>query len=207
VTDLRAAPGARRRTKSEGPTVTAETTAGSSVTSGVRGRVVRPATVTCSWRSTDVTVPAKGRVPKWCGTSCRHRAWEQTRAAASGRSAVDVVERVVERVVTVQLPVPQSRPTQAALPVPVPSAPTGSLGAAADRTGPAAGHRPHLHPRPERDPADVRRGAASAQPPADALTLERHPSCLVSGEVEPPPDGGHGGTDRTSCRPDQAAGN
>ncbi len=35
-----------------------------------------------------------------------------TRAAASGKAAVQVVERVVERVVTVQLPVPQSRPTQ-----------------------------------------------------------------------------------------------
>jgi len=104
------------------------TTAGSSVTAGVRGRVVRPATVTCSWCSTDVTVPAKGRVPKWCGTSCRHRAWEQHRAAASGRAAVQVVERVVERVVTVQRPVPQSRPTQTAPPVrvPVSSAPTGS---------------------------------------------------------------------------------
>ena len=107
-------------------TETTETTAGSSVTPGVRGRVVRPATVTCSWCSTDVTVPAKGRVPKWCGTSCRHRAWEQTRAAASGRSAVDIVERVVEWVVTVQRPVPQSRPTQTAPPVPVPAAPTGN---------------------------------------------------------------------------------
>ena len=104
-----------------------DTASGSSVTSGVRGRVVRPATVTCSWCSADVTVPAKGRVPKWCGTSCRHRAWEQTRAAASGKAAVQVVERVVERVVTVQLPVAQSRPTQAALPVPVPSAPTGNV--------------------------------------------------------------------------------
>lgn len=69
-------------------------------------------------------MPAKGRVPKWCGTSCRHRAWEQHRAAESGRSAVDVVERVVERVITVQLPPPQSRPTS-----PTPStsaAPTGS---------------------------------------------------------------------------------
>lgn len=99
-----------------------ETAAGSSVTPSLQGRVVRPATVTCSWCSTDVTVPAKGRVPKWCGTSCRHRAWEQHRAAASGKAAVQVVERVV----TVQLPVPQSRPTQAAPPVPVPSAPTGS---------------------------------------------------------------------------------
>lgn len=100
------------------------------MTSGVRGRVVRPATVTCSWCSTDVTVPAKGRVPKWCGTSCRHRAWEQTRAAASGRSAVDVVERVVERVVTVQRPVPQSRPTQTAPTLPAPAVPSVPMGSA-----------------------------------------------------------------------------
>ena len=85
------------------------------------GRRVRPQTVTCSWCGQLVEVPAKGRVPKWCGTSCRHRAWEQTRAAASGRSAVDIVERVV----TVQLPPPVPvRPTP---PAPAaPSVPTGS---------------------------------------------------------------------------------
>jgi len=36
-----------------------------------------------------------GPVPKWCSATCRHRAWEQTRAARSGRSAVEVVARVV----------------------------------------------------------------------------------------------------------------
>jgi len=104
-------------------------TAAATVTIGSgRGQKVRPATVACSWCRREVAVPAKGRVPKWCGTSCRHRAWEQHRAAESGRSAVDVVERVVERIVTVQLPAP-TRPT---LPAPtppapaVPSAPTGS---------------------------------------------------------------------------------
>lgn len=74
-------------------------------------------------------MPAKGRVPKWCGTSCRHRAWEQHRAAESGRSAVAVVERIVERVVTVQLPAPtpKVRPPQPATPAPpATSAPTGS---------------------------------------------------------------------------------
>lgn len=39
---------------------------------------------------------ARGRIPKWCSASCRQRAWEQARAAASGRSAVHVVERQVE---------------------------------------------------------------------------------------------------------------
>ena len=35
-------------------------------------------------------------MPKWCSATCRHRAWEQARAAASNRSAVQVVERRVE---------------------------------------------------------------------------------------------------------------
>lgn len=92
-----------------------------------RGQKVRPATVACSWCQQEVAVPAKGRVPKWCGTSCRHRAWEQHRAAESGRSAVDVVERVVERIVTVQLPAP-TRPTPPTAPptAAVSSMPTGS---------------------------------------------------------------------------------
>ena len=51
------------------------------------------------------------------GTSCRHRAWEQARAAGVGRSAVQVVERVV----TVQLPPP---PTPKPAPPP-PIAPAG----------------------------------------------------------------------------------
>ena len=62
---------------SSAATVTATT-----VTTGSgRGTKVRPATVACSWCERQVDVPAKGRVPKWCGTSCRHRAWEQHRAA------------------------------------------------------------------------------------------------------------------------------
>jgi hypothetical protein len=38
----------------------------------------------------------RGRIPKWCSASCRQRAWEQSRAAASGGAAVRVVERRVE---------------------------------------------------------------------------------------------------------------
>ncbi len=45
-----------------------------------------------------MAVPARGRVPKWCSSACRHRAWEQARAAASGLAAVDVRDRVVETV-------------------------------------------------------------------------------------------------------------
>ena len=38
--------------------------------------------VTCGWCRATVPVPSRGRVPKWCSASCRHRAWEQRRAAA-----------------------------------------------------------------------------------------------------------------------------
>ena len=54
---------------------------------------------------------ARGRIPKWCSASCRQRAWEQTRAAASGRSAVHVVERQVE----VPVPATPTRRAWAAL--------------------------------------------------------------------------------------------
>ena len=57
--------------------------------------------VTCGWCGASVTVAARGRVPKWCSATCRHRAWEQRRAAASGLVAVEVVDRPVEVVRTV----------------------------------------------------------------------------------------------------------
>jgi hypothetical protein len=57
--------------------------------------------VACGWCGQDVPVPARGRVPKWCSPACRHRAWEQRRAAASGLAAVEVKDRVVETVKTV----------------------------------------------------------------------------------------------------------
>lgn len=58
--------------------------------------------VACGWCGATVAIPARGRVPKWCSPSCRHRAWEQARAAASGRSAVQVVDRVIDRVIEVE---------------------------------------------------------------------------------------------------------
>jgi hypothetical protein len=64
----------------------------------------------CGWCGSPILLPARGRIPKWCSSSCRHRAWELTRAAASGRAAIQVVDRVVEvdRLVTVvqEVPVP-----------------------------------------------------------------------------------------------------
>ncbi|GAA4397920.1 hypothetical protein GCM10023168_03410 [Fodinibacter luteus] len=53
-------------------------------------------TVAFGWCGSTVTVPHRGRIPKWCSATCRHRAWEQRRAAASGRAAIEVVDRPVE---------------------------------------------------------------------------------------------------------------
>jgi hypothetical protein len=67
-------------------------------------------TLACGWCGSPILLPARGRIPKWCSSSCRHRAWELTRAAALGHAAMKVVDRVVEvdRLVTVvkEVPVP-----------------------------------------------------------------------------------------------------
>lgn len=80
------------------------------------GTVRRPDTVTCAWCNAEVIVPPRGRVPLWCGTACRHRAWEQRRAAASGRSATEIVERIV----TVEVPVVRTVTEHVKLPPPTP---------------------------------------------------------------------------------------
>ena len=51
--------------------------------------------VTCVWCGESVTVKARGPLPKFCSSNCRHRAWEQERAARAGRAAVLVVDRTV----------------------------------------------------------------------------------------------------------------
>jgi|SRR5580765_1032466 len=56
----------------------------------------RAAATNCLWCGAALYVQPVGRIPKWCSASCRQRAWEQRRAAASGRSAVEVVERSVK---------------------------------------------------------------------------------------------------------------
>lgn len=50
----------------------------------------------CVWCGGVIEPKATGRIPQYCSSTCRHRAWEQRRAAASGRSAVEVVERRIE---------------------------------------------------------------------------------------------------------------
>ena len=72
---------------------------------GVAGRDRRTAATACGWCGGPITPGARGPIPKWCSATCRHRAWEQTRAAASGLSAVEVIERRVE----VQVPLVPTR--------------------------------------------------------------------------------------------------
>lgn len=55
----------------------------------------RAAATTCGWCGCPITLRSRGPIPKWCSATCRHRAWEQDRAATSGRAAVHVVERIV----------------------------------------------------------------------------------------------------------------
>ncbi len=56
----------------------------------------RLAAASCGWCDGPIELKARGRIAKWCSARCRQRAWEQSRAAASGRSAVQIVERRVE---------------------------------------------------------------------------------------------------------------
>lgn len=56
----------------------------------------RLAATTCGWCGGPIEPKSRGRIPKWCSAACRQRAWEQSRAATSGRAAVEVVERIVE---------------------------------------------------------------------------------------------------------------
>lgn len=67
-------------------------------------------TVECGWCGRPVEVPARGRVPLWCSSSCRHRAWESRRANRDQQSEVRVVTRTVEveRVVIRSVEVPVS---------------------------------------------------------------------------------------------------
>src|SRR4051794_34684163 len=56
----------------------------------------RIAATTCGWCGGPITPRSRGPIPKWCSATCRHRAWEQARAARAGVSAVRIVERRVE---------------------------------------------------------------------------------------------------------------
>ena len=64
-------------------------------TAPASGSARRAAATSCGWCNGLITPRTRGPIPKWCSATCRKRAWEQTRAAASGRSAVRIVERLV----------------------------------------------------------------------------------------------------------------
>jgi hypothetical protein len=78
-----------------------------SATAAGPGSARRAAATNCGWCNGPITPRASGPIPKWCSDTCRKRAWEQKRAAASGRSAVEIVERVVA--VPTQQPSPLPR--------------------------------------------------------------------------------------------------
>ena len=71
----------------------------------VHGPERRTAATACGWCGGPITPGRRGPIPKWCSAACRHRAWEQARAAASGLSAVELVERRIE----VQVPLAPTR--------------------------------------------------------------------------------------------------
>ena len=59
----------------------------------------RPKSVTCAGCGAAVPVETKGPIPKWCGQTCRQRAWELRRAAADlSDPAVSVAVREVVQV-------------------------------------------------------------------------------------------------------------
>jgi hypothetical protein len=64
----------------------------------------REAATECAWCGDAITRKARGRIPEWCSPPCRQRAWEQRRAAASGRSAIEIVERHIPIPVTAPEP-------------------------------------------------------------------------------------------------------
>jgi hypothetical protein len=85
----------RRRRSQPKPAVTAGDATAASKDVTATGPVRRAAATVCGWCGSSITPRSRGPIPKWCSANCRHRAWEQSRAAASGRSAVQVVERTV----------------------------------------------------------------------------------------------------------------
>lgn len=85
-----------------GDTTNNEPTGGASTSGRPVARRVPGQLLACGWCGGPVVVKARGRTPKWCSDACRHRAWEQSRAAASGQAAVRVVDRTVEREVQVE---------------------------------------------------------------------------------------------------------
>lgn len=53
-------------------------------------------TLTCGWCQRAFPLLGTGRLPKYCGDTCRHRAWEHRRALSSKRTPGEVVVRTVQ---------------------------------------------------------------------------------------------------------------
>jgi hypothetical protein len=83
----------RRRQQLERAAVKKERTPSDTPATGAGAR--RAAATACGWCGGPIPLRSRGPIPKWCSAICRHRAWQQNRAAASGRAAVQVVERIV----------------------------------------------------------------------------------------------------------------
>jgi hypothetical protein len=61
------------------------------------GRRRRPGqTVTCAWCKRTFPLLMTGRLPKYCGDTCRHKAWENRRALAEQKPVVEVMIQSVE---------------------------------------------------------------------------------------------------------------
>jgi hypothetical protein len=126
----------------------------------------RAAASTCGWCGGAIEIRARGRIPKWCSAACRQRAWEQSRAAASGRCAVEVVERVVR--------VP-GRARAGATARRVAGAPARAHG--------TAGHRQYLRPRPARPRRRPERSHRRVRPPSEHSTTSPLTPPLGSPEI------------------------
>ena len=75
-----------------GPAAASERADRDSAQAGVRLPGQR---VECVWCGSSTPVKSRGPLPRFCSANCRHRAWEQERAARAGRAAVVTVDRFV----------------------------------------------------------------------------------------------------------------
>ena len=64
----------------------------------------RPPAVSCAGCGAQVPVRGRGPLPRWCSSTCRHRAWEQRRAVSELQAAgsLMVVRETVETPVVIE---------------------------------------------------------------------------------------------------------
>jgi hypothetical protein len=63
---------------------------------GARQRRKPGQTMTCAWCQRSFPLLGTGRLPTYCGDTCRHRAWEHRRATALQQPPVEVVVQTVQ---------------------------------------------------------------------------------------------------------------